>query len=154
MIALILLLTGQAMASMDGSILTVTAPSLRADLHASGAELQLVLAVYTIAFATIVVTGARLGDVVGRRRTFLLGLAGFTLASLAGGLAPTTPVLIVARIFQGGCAALMTPQVLSIIQLQFEGQMRARAVGAYSLILAVGVAAGQVLGYIETDETE
>jgi MFS family permease len=145
-IALILLLTGQAMASMDGSILTVTAPSLRADLHASGAELQLVLAVYTIAFATVVVTGARLGDVLGRRRTFLLGLAGFTLASLAGGLAPTTPVLIVARAFQGGCAALMTPQVLSIIQLQFEGQMRARAVGAYSLILAVGVAAGQVLG--------
>jgi MFS family permease len=144
--ALLVLLIGQAMASMDGSILAVTAPSLRADLHASAAELQLVVAMYTIVFATLVVTGARLGDVLGQRRAFLLGLAGFTLASLAGGLAPTPPALIGARGLQGAAAALMTPQVLSIIQLRFEGETRARAIGAYSLILAVGVAAGQVLG--------
>jgi predicted MFS family arabinose efflux permease len=144
--ALLILLAGQAMASMDASILAVAAPSLRAGLHASDGQLQLVVAMYTIAFATFVVTGARLGDVVGRRRAFLTGLAGFTLASLAGGLAPTPATLIVARAFQGGAAALMTPQVLSIIQLEFEGETRARAIGAYSLILAVGVAAGQVLG--------
>jgi MFS family permease len=144
--ALLVLLAGQAMASMDGSILAVTAPSLRADLRASAAELQLVVAMYTIAFATLVVTGARLGDVLGQRRAFLLGLAGFTLASLAGGLAPTPGALIGARGLQGAAAALMTPQVLSIIQLRFEGETRARAIGAYSLILAVGVAAGQVLG--------
>jgi MFS family permease len=143
---LLILLAGQAMASMDGSILAVAAPSLRAGLHASDAQLQLVVAMYTIAFATLVVTGARLGDVLGRRRTFLLGLAAFTLASLAGGLAPTPAALIVARAFQGAAGALMTPQVLSIIQLQFEGEARARAIGAYSLILAVGVAAGQVVG--------
>jgi MFS family permease len=144
--ALLILLAGQAMAVMDGSILAVAAPSLRTGLHASDAQLQLVVAMYTIAFATLVVTGARLGDVLGRRRTFLLGLAAFTLASLAGGLAPTPAALIVARAFQGAAGALMTPQVLSIIQLQFEGETRARAIGAYSLILAVGVAAGQVVG--------
>jgi MFS family permease len=144
--ALLILLAGQAMASMDASILAVAAPSLRTGLHASDAQLQLVVAMYTIAFAALVVTGARLGDVLGRRRTFRLGLAAFTLTSLAGGLAPTPAALIVARAFQGAAAALMTPQVLSIIQLQFEGETRARAIGAYSLILAVGVAAGQVVG--------
>jgi predicted MFS family arabinose efflux permease len=144
--ALLILLAGQAMASMDASILAVAAPSLRAELHASDAQLQLVVAMYTIAFATLVVTGARLGDVVGRRRAFVTGLAGFTLASLAGGLAPTPATLIAARAFQGAAAALMTPQVLSIIQLEFEGERRARAIGAYSLILALGVAAGQILG--------
>jgi MFS family permease len=143
---LLILLAGQAMASMDASILAVAAPSLRADLDASDAQLQLVLAMYTIAFATLVVTGARLGDVLGRRRAFLIGLAGFTLSSLAGGLAPTPAFLIAARACQGATGALMTPQVLSIIQGQYEGETRARAIGAYSLILAVGVAAGQVVG--------
>jgi len=143
---LLILLAGQAMAAMDGSILAVAAPSLRADLHATDAQLQLVMAMYIVAFAALVVTGARLGDVIGRGRAFLLGLSGFTLASLAGGLAPTPAALIVARAFQGAAGAVMTPQVLSIIQLQFEGESRARAIGAYSLILAVGVAAGQVLG--------
>jgi MFS family permease len=143
---LMVLLTGQALASMDVSILVVAAPTLRADLHASGPELQLVLGMYTLAFAALVVTGARLGDVVGPRRVFLIGLAGFALTSLVGGLAPTVGVLIAARAFQGGSAALMTPQVLSIIQLRFDGERRARAIGAYSMILAAGVAAGQVLG--------
>jgi MFS family permease len=143
---LVVLLAGQAMAVMDGSILAVAAPSLSAQLHATGAELQLIVAMYTIAFATLVVTGARLGDLLGRWRVFELGLGGFTLASLAGGLAPTPAVLIIARACQGAAAALMTPQVLSIIQLRFQGEVRARAIGAYSLILAVGVAAGQVLG--------
>jgi predicted MFS family arabinose efflux permease len=146
MLALVILLTGQAMASMDGSILAVAAPSLRANLDASDAQLQLVVAMYVLAFGALVVTGARLGDVLGRRRAFLIGLAGFTVASLAGGLAPSATVLIFARALQGAAAALMTPQVLSMIQLRFDGERRARAIGAYSLILAVGVAAGQILG--------
>jgi MFS family permease len=143
---LLILLAGQAIASMDEEILVVASPSLRHDLHASGAELQLVLAMYTVMFAALVVAGARFGDVVGRRRAFLIGLTGFTLASLAGGLAPTPTALIAARAVQGGSAALMTPQVLSIIQTQFAGEARARAIGAYSMVLAAGVAVGQVLG--------
>jgi MFS family permease len=143
---LVILLGGQAMASMDASILAIAAPSLRADLHASGAQLQLIVAMYTIVFATVVVTGARLGDVLGRRRAFLLGLGSFALASLAGGLAPTPTTLILARAVQGAAAAVMTPQVLAIIQVAFDGERRARVVGAYSMILAVGVAAGQLVG--------
>jgi MFS family permease len=143
---LVILLAGQAMATMDGSVLAVAAPSMRGNLHASGAELQLVVAIYTMAFAALVVAGARLGDILGRGRAFVHGLVAFTLASLAGGLAPTMQVLIFARAFQGGAAALMTAQVLSIIQVEFDGERRARAIGAYSMILAVGVAAGQVLG--------
>ena len=146
--ALIVVIAGQAIATMDGSILAVAAPSLRADLHASGAELQLVVAMYTLALSALVVTGARLGDIIGLRRAFLYGLAGFTLSSLAGGLAPTPLALIIARTFQGAAAALMTPQVLSIIQTNFEGQARARAIGAYSMVLAAGVAVGQILGGI------
>ncbi|HEY1510159.1 MAG TPA: MFS transporter [Solirubrobacteraceae bacterium] len=146
MTVLVILLVGQAMATMDGSILVVAAPSLRVDLHASGAELQLVVAAYTLAFGALVVTGARLGDILGRRRAFMQGLAAFTAASLLGGLAPNPTVLICARALQGAAAALMTPQVLSIIQSSFEGERRARAIGAYSMILAVGVAAGQIIG--------
>ncbi len=148
MAALVILLAGQAMATMDDSILAVAAPSLRADLHASGGELQLVVVMYTVAVGALVVTGARLGDTLGRGRAFVYGVGAFTLASLAGGLAPSVQVLIVARTCQGAAAALMMPQVLSIIQTQFEGQRRARAIGTYSMILAAGVAVGQILGGI------
>jgi MFS family permease len=141
-----ILLAGQAMASMDASILVVAAPSLRADLGATDAQLQLVVVMYTLAFAALVVTGARLGDVLGARRAFLIGLGAFSAASLAGGLAPDATTLIVARAGQGAAGALMTPQVLSIIQRRSAGAERARALSAYSLILAVGVAAGQVAG--------
>jgi MFS family permease len=143
---LVILLVGQAMASMDEEILVVASPSLRQNLHASAAELQLILAMYTIMFAALVVIGARFGDVIGRRPAFLIGLGGFSAASVAGGLAPGPKALIVARAMQGASAALMTPQVLSIIQIQFDGERRARAIGAYSMVLAVGVAIGQVLG--------
>lgn len=143
---LVVLLGGQLMASMDASILVVATPSLRADLHAGDAELQLIVAVYTLTFGTLVVTGARIGEIIGRRRAFVFGLWGFVLASVAGGLAPSPPILIAARAIQGASGALLTPQVLSIIQAQFRGEARARAIGAYSMILAVGVAAGQVIG--------
>ena len=106
----------------------------------------MILATYTLTFGALVVSGARLGDVLGKRRAFVVGLAAFTICSLAGGLAPGPGPLIVARAFQRAAAALMTPQVLSIIQEQFDGERRARAIGAYSMILAVGVAAGQILG--------
>ncbi len=146
MALLVTLLAGQAMASMDAEILVVAAPSLRADLHPSGAQLQLIVGIYTLAFGALVVTGARLGDVLGHRRVFLLGVTTFTLASLAAGLAPTASFLIGAVALQGVAAAVVTPQVLSIIQLQFAGDRRVRAIGAYSLVLAAGVAAGMVLG--------
>jgi hypothetical protein len=146
MALLVTLLAGQAMASMDGEILVIAAPRLRADLHASGAQLQLIVAMYALAFGALVVSGARLGGVLGYRRAYLLGVAAFALASLAGGLAPGATMLTGAVALQGAAAALMTPQVLSIIQLHFRGEARARAIGAYSMVLAAGVAVGLVLG--------
>jgi len=141
-----ILLIGQAMASFDGSVATVAAPAVRAGLHASGAVVQLVVSGYLLSFAVFVVAGARLGDRFGHGRVFAVGLAGFTLASLACGLAPDAAALAVARIVQGAAAATALPQVLSIVQLAYNGPARDRAVAMYSSVLAVGVVAGQVAG--------
>ncbi|WP_177313954.1 MFS transporter, partial [Burkholderia ubonensis] len=141
-----LLLIGQGMAAMDTSIVNVAAPALRADLGISGALLQLVVAGYILAYAVFLITGARLGDDYGYRRLFVTGLAIFTVSSLACGVAPGTWLLIVGRIAQGVGAAMLVPQVMSLIQRSFEGPARARAIGCYSMILGLGSTAGQALG--------
>ncbi|WP_413799246.1 MFS transporter [Streptomyces iranensis] len=143
---LAIVLTGQLMAVLDVFIVNIAAPTVRADLHASGAGLQLVIAGYTVSYAVLLITGARLGALIGHRRMFLTGLAVFTGASLACGLAATTGQLIAFRFVQGAGAALMLPQVLSLIQRTFTGGSRARALGAYSAVLASGAAGGQILG--------
>ena len=143
---LAVLLLGQFMAILDVSIVNVAAPTLRHDLHASGAGLQMAVAGYTISYAVLLITGARLGDRLGHGRAFRAGLAGFTLASLACGLAPTTAALVSFRLIQGMAAALMMPQVMSLIQRTFEGPARARALSLYSAVIASGAVVGQVLG--------
>jgi MFS family permease len=145
-VILALLLTGQFMAILDVSIVNVAAPTLRSDLHASGAGLQMVIAGYTISYAVLLITGARLGDRFGHGRMFRAGLAGFTSASLLCGLAPTTGLLITFRLLQGVGAALMMPQVMSLIQRTFAGAARARALSLYSAVIACGAVIGQVLG--------
>jgi MFS family permease len=140
------LLGGQTMASMDGSIVNVALPAISRDLHASGALLQITVAAYLVAYAVLLVAGARLGDSVGHRALFVTGLALFTAASLACGASPAIWVLVAARAVQGGAAALMVPQVLSLIQRSFTGGDRTRALSQYSAVLALGVAAGQALG--------
>ncbi|MBT2439265.1 MFS transporter [Streptomyces sp. ISL-36] len=141
-------LAAQFMALLDVFIVNVAAPTIRTELSASGAGLQLVIAGYTIAYAVLLITGARLGDRIGHRRLYLGGLAVFTVASLACGLAAGTGQLITFRLVQGAGAALMIPQVLSLIQRNFTGEGRARALSAYSAVLATGAAAGQVVGGI------
>ncbi len=143
---LALILTGQFMAVLDASIVNVAIPTIRRDLGATGAQLQLIVASYVIAYAVLLITGARLGQRFGFRRTFLWGLAIFTLASLACGLAPTSEVLIVVRAIQGGGAALMVPQVFSLIQRNFSGPGRAQALSLWAATLALGGLVGQVLG--------
>ena len=118
---LAVLITGQFMALLDVTIVNVAIPTIQAKLHASGAALQLVVAGYTVAYAMLLITGARLGDLWGHRRLFLAGLGTFTVASLACGLAPTTGALVAARLVQGAGAALMVPQILSVIQHRFVG---------------------------------
>lgn len=145
-VVLTVLLAGQMMASMDGSIVTVALPSIQHDLRVDDAVLQLVPSAYLLTLGVLNVTGARTGDLIGHRRAFLGGLAAFTLASLLCGLAPAAPVLVAARVAQAVAAALMVPQVFSLIQLRFDGSARKRAIGVYSMVLALGVALGQVIG--------
>ncbi len=126
---LAIVLTGQLMAVLDATIVNVAVPSMHADLHASGAGLQLIVAGYTIAYAVLLVTGARLGDILGHRRMFRTGVLLFTLASLGCGLAPSAGLLIGLRFVQGVGAAVMIPQVLSLIQRTYSSPgPRARAV--------------------------
>lgn len=130
----------------DVTIVNVAAPSIHEHLGASGAELELVVSGYLLASATLFITGARLGQMRGYRRIFLLGLAIFGLASLACGLAPSPAALIVARLAQGVGGALLIPQILTGIQLAFDGAARARALGLYAAALAAGAVTGQILG--------
>jgi MFS family permease len=143
---LTIVLTGQFMALLDASVVNVAAPSIHTDLHASGAGLQLVIAGYVIPYAVLLVTGARLGDILGHRRMFLGGLVLFTLASLGCGLAASTGMLIALRFVQGAGSAAMIPQVLSLIQRSFTGAARARPMRLYAAVLAGGAVAGQIVG--------
>ncbi|TLS40168.1 MFS transporter [Streptomyces montanus] len=143
---LAVVLAAQFMALLDVFIVNVAVPTIGTELHASGAQLQLVVAGYAITYSVLLITGARLGDLLGHRRVYLAGLTLFTAASLACGLAQGTGELIAFRLAQGAGSALMIPQVLSLIQRNFSGEARARALGVYSAVLATGAAAGQVLG--------
>jgi MFS family permease len=145
-LVLALVLVGQFMALLDVAIVNVAAPSLRAELGSSGAGLQLVVSGYTIAYAVLLITGARLGERVGFSRVFLAGLGVFTAASLACALAPNTSTLVGFRLAQGVGSALMVPQVISLVQRTFVGAARVKALGAYTAVLASGMVVGQVLG--------
>ena len=143
---LAVLLLGQFMCIIDVLVTNVAMPSIAASLHASGASLQLVVGGYTIAYAMLLITGARLGDRCGRRRAYLAGVLVFTAASLACALAPDSQALIGFRLVQGAGAAVLVPQVFSIIQLNFTGPARARALSAYAAVLSAGAVTGLVLG--------
>ena len=143
---LAVLLLGQFMCVIDVLVVNVTMPSIATSLHASGASLQLIVGGYTIAYAMLLITGARIGDRYGRRRTYLAGVLVFTAASLACALAPDSQALIGFRFVQGAGAAVLVPQVFSIIQLTFTGPARARALSAYAAVLSAGAVAGLVLG--------
>jgi MFS family permease len=145
-ITLAILATGQFMALVDVTIVNVAIPTMQAKLHASGAAIQLVVSGYTIAYAMLLVTGARLGDMRGPKLLFQIGLLTFTLASLVCGFSPDVGVLIAARFVQGAGAAAMVPQLLSVIQRQFTGASRLRALSIYTATLAVGSVVGQVAG--------
>jgi len=146
-VVLAIVLTGQLMAVLDATIVNVAAPSIHAGLHASGAGLQLIVAGYTIAYAVLLVTGARLGDILGYRRMFTAGVSLFTLASLGCGLAPSAGALIGLRFIQGVGAAAMIPQVLSLLQRTYTAPgARARAMSLYATVISGGAVLGQVVG--------
>lgn len=141
-----ILLAGAFLPIMDFFITNVALPSIDASLHASASALELVIAGYGVAYATLLVLGGRLGDRYGRRRVFLGALIGFVLASLACGIAPNAGALIGARIVQGAAAALLVPQVLATFHQVLEGERKARAVALYGATSGIAAVVGQLVG--------
>lgn len=151
-LALAVLCAGMLMVILDGSIVTVALPSIERDLGFSPAGLSWTVNAYMIAFGGTLLLAGRLGDLVGRRRVFLGGLAVFVLASLACGLAGTQATLIAARFVQGlGGAAASGVSLGMIVMLFPDGRERARAIGAFAFVGAAGASLGQVLGGALTD---
>jgi EmrB/QacA subfamily drug resistance transporter len=144
--ALAVVLTGTFMVVLDFFIVNVAMPAMQSDLHAGTGAIEWVVAGYGLTFATFLITAGRLGDQLGRRRMFSLGLALFTLASAACGLAPSPAVLVVARLVQGLAAALLSPQVLSIIGVVYAGPDRVRAISIYGIVLGLAAVGGQLIG--------
>lgn len=140
------LLAGTFIAVLDFFIVNVAVPSIQRDLSASAAGVQFVLTGFAVAYGAGLIIGGRLGDVVGRRRTYVTGIAVFTLSSVVCGVAPVVPVLIIGRIAQGLSAALLSPQVLSIITTAYSGEAKARAVNAYGVCMGLAAVFGQVIG--------
>lgn len=143
---LAIVVAAQFMFGVDAFIVNVAIPTIGVELRASAAQIEAVIAVYLIAYATLVVTGGRLGDIHGTRNVFLAGVLGFTLTSLWCGLARSGPELIAARLAQGATAALMVPQVLATLHLLFADHARSRAFGIYGIALGLAGAAGFALG--------
>ncbi len=143
---LAIVVAAQFMFGVDAFIVNVAIPTIAAELDASAAQIEAVIAIYLIAYATLVVTGGRLGDIYGTRNVFLAGVLGFTVTSLWCGLARSGPELIVARLAQGATAALMVPQVLATLHLLFSDASRSRAFGIYGIVLGLAGAAGFLLG--------
>jgi len=143
---LAIVVAAQFMFVVDAFIVNVAIPSIRADLHATTGQIQGVIVLYQIAFAALIITGGRLGDIRGPKPVFLLGLLGFTIASLWCGFAHAGAELVVARAVQGASAALMIPQVLATIHVLFRDKERGRAFGVFGFTLGFGAAVGFGLG--------
>jgi MFS family permease len=146
-VALVVLLAGGFMPPLDFFIVNVALSSIHESLGATPAQLQLVISGYACGYGVFLITGGRLGDLYGRKRCFLLGMAGFSLASLGCGMAMSPTDLVVARIIQGSAAAVLLPQVLGSIRALFPDQHQlARAMSAYGIMMGMAAAIGQFSG--------
>jgi EmrB/QacA subfamily drug resistance transporter len=151
-VALALLALAQFVVVLDASIVNVALPSIGSDLEFSQDDLSWVVNSYTLFFGGFLLLGGRMADLLGRRRLFVIGLVVFALASLAGGLATSSGMLIVARAVQGLGAALLSPAALSLVTVIFsEGAERNKALGVWGAVAGSGGAAGVLLGGILTE---
>jgi len=142
----------QLMVALDATIVSIALPSAQRALGASDAQRQWVITAYTLAFGGLLLAGGRIADTIGRKRTFLIGLAGFALASALGGSARTFAVLMAARALQGAFAALLTPAALSLLATTFtDSRERARAFAMYGAVAGSGAALGLLLGGLLTE---
>src|SRR5437660_1992706 len=146
-VALAFIAVAQLMIALDATIVSIGLPSAQAALGASDADRQWVVTAYTLSFGGLLLLGGRIADFAGRKRAFLLGLAGFAVASMIGGAAPSFAVLVSARALQGAFAALLAPTALSLLAVSFtEPRERATAFAVYGSIAGSGAAIGFLLG--------
>ena len=150
-LAAMVMIGAATMDLIDITVVNVALPSIRADLGATGTQLEWVVSAYMLAFAALLIVSGSLGDLLGRRRVFCGGIALFGLASLAAGLAQSPGELIAARLVQGGAAAAMIPQVLGTFRAMFTGPERGKAFGIYGATLGFASALGLILGGALTD---
>jgi len=145
-VATTVLMVATFMDLMDSTITNVALPTIGKNLGATPEQLEWTVAGYVIAFATLLITGGRLGDIFGHRRIFVIGIVGFTLASLEAALSQTGDLLVTSRVFQGGFAGIMMPQVLSSVQVMFSPEERAPVLGIIGSLSALGAVGGLILG--------
>jgi EmrB/QacA subfamily drug resistance transporter len=139
-------MTALFMVLLDVSIVNVAVPAIRSNLSANNADIQFVVAGYGLAYAVMLITGGRLGDIFGRKKLFLIGMSGFVIASALCGLAQSAIMLDLSRVLQGTMAALMYPQVLSVIQVSFPPQERARVFGFVGAVIGIATITGPLAG--------
>lgn len=145
-VATTVLMVATFMDLMDSTITNVALPTIGKNLEATPEQLEWTVAGYVIAFATLLITGGRLGDIFGHRRIFVIGIVGFTLASLGATLSQTGDLLVTCRVLQGGFAGIMMPQVLSSVQVMFAPEERAPVLGIIGSLSALGAVGGLILG--------
>ena len=145
-VATTVLMVATFMDLMDSTIINVALPTIGKNLGATPEQLEWTVAGYVIAFATLLITGGRLGDIFGHRRIFVIGIVGFTLASLGAALSQTGDLLVAARVLQGGFAGIMMPQMLSSVQVMLSPEERAPVLGIIGSLSALGAVGGLILG--------
>ncbi|MCX5381893.1 MFS transporter [Streptomyces sp. NBC_00083] len=149
--ALAIVMTAAFMDLVDVTIVNIAIPSITKDTGASFSSIQWITAGYALAFAAGLITGGRLGDIHGRKKLFLLGIGGFTLASALCGFAANPEMLVASRILQGAMAAMMVPQVLSIVHATFPAHERGKVFGLFGAVVGLGAVAGPLLGALLTE---
>lgn len=145
-LALAILLLGGFITVFDLFVVNVAIPSMQSDLGVGFAEIGFVIAGYELAFGVLLIAGGRLGDRHGRRRLFMLGMAGFAVTSFLCGIAPDATSLIIARLLQGATGAILFPQVYALLRVMYDDDGRRRAFGLLGMTLGLAAIAGQVLG--------
>jgi EmrB/QacA subfamily drug resistance transporter len=147
-LALAVLLTGAFLPILDFTIVNLALPSIRQSLGATSAQVQFVISAYAATYAVMLITGGRLGDLLGRKRMFLIGVAGFSVTSLLCGFAASPTVLILGRILQALMATVMAPQVLASIRILFPGPEQTRALALYGATFGLANICGQLCGQL------
>src|SRR5271163_1747040 len=151
-LALAVISAAQLMIVLDAAIVNVALPTIQKSLHFSTASLEWLITAYAVTFGGLLLFGGRTGDLYGKRRMFMIGIAIFATASLLGGFAASEAWLIVTRGLQGAGAAIAAPTALSLIATNFpEGQARNRALGVYAAMSGGGGAVGLLLGGVLTE---